>query len=78
MDGAHLGNGDLEIGKQLEKKGLECFIGAVDFVYQEHRGSVLGEDGFEQRPLQQELPAENVSLFFFNCLFCSFLYLDGQ
>ena len=32
FDGADLGDGDLEIGKQLEQEGFEFVIGAVDFV----------------------------------------------
>ena len=36
LDGADLGNGDLEIRKQLEQEGLEFVVGAIDLVDQQH------------------------------------------
>ncbi len=33
-DGADLGNGDLEVGQDLQQKALKLFIGAVDLVNQ--------------------------------------------
>src|SRR5580658_148583 len=37
LDGAHLRDGDLKIGEQLEQKRLEGLIGAVNFVNQQNR-----------------------------------------
>ena len=42
LDGTEFGHGDLEIGEDFEKKGLECLVGAVEFVDQEDgRGARL-------------------------------------
>ena len=58
-DGADLGDGDLEVGEQLEQERLELVVGPVDLVDEEH-GPVAGPDGLEQRPLEQELRPEQL------------------
>jgi hypothetical protein len=78
LDGAHLGNADLEIGEQFEKESLEGLIGAVDFVDQQHGRGVLSKNGFKQRALEQKLVAEDVSLLLFDRLPGSLLNFDGQ
>ena len=56
-----LGDRDLEVGEQLEQHRLELLVGLVDLVdQQDHR---LGAgDRLHQRPLEQELGAEDVVL----------------
>src|SRR3984885_6632826 len=58
-DRADLRDRDLEVGEQLEQEGLELVVGAVHLVDQQHR-LVASPDRLEQRPLQQELGAEQL------------------
>ena len=58
-DRADLGDGDLEVGQQLEQERLELVVGPVDLVDEQHR-PVAGPDRLEQRPLEQELRAEQL------------------
>ena len=48
-----LGNGNLEIGQELEQKRLEFLIGAVDLVDQQHR-RIGRAQRREHRPLDEE------------------------
>ena len=60
-DRADLGHRDLEVGQDLEQVRLELLVGAVDLVdQQDRRGAVGGLERLEQRPLEQELGAEDV------------------
>ena len=61
LDHAELGDRDLEVGQELEQHRLELLVGLVDLVDQQHDG-LLGRDRGEQRPLEQELLAEDVLL----------------
>ena len=47
------GTRDLEVGQQLQQEGLERFVGAVQFVDQQHGGRQIGVDRRQQRPGQQ-------------------------
>jgi hypothetical protein len=54
-DGAEFGNGDLELGQQLEEIPFELFVRAVDLVDQEHgRARARRIDRLQQRPFDQE------------------------
>ncbi len=60
--GADLGHRHLEVGEQLEQEALELLVGAVELVDEQHRRPlVAGVDGLQQRPLEQELLAEDVT-----------------
>ena len=59
LDRADLGDADLEVGEHLEQERLELVVGPVHLVDQQHR-LVTGADRFQQRPLQQELRAEQL------------------
>src|SRR5271167_1093553 len=59
LDGADLGDADLEVRQHLKQEGLELVVGPVDLVDQQH-GLIAGPDGLEQRPFQQELRAEQL------------------
>ena len=62
-DGSELGDGDLEVGEQLEQVSLELLVGAIDFVDQQDRRPVARLlDGAEQRPLDQERVREELAL----------------
>ena len=58
-DLAQLGDRDLEVGEQLEQHRLELLVGLVDLVDQQHDRLGAG-DRLHQRPLEQELLAEDV------------------
>src|SRR5687768_3998882 len=52
---AELRDGDLEFGKQFKKIALELFVGAVDFVDEEHRRTRARRiDRLQQRPFDEE------------------------
>ncbi len=38
-DGTDLGDGDLEVGQELEEVGLELLIGAIQFIDEQDRTS---------------------------------------
>ena len=61
LDAAELGDRDLEVGEQLEQHRLELLVGLVDLVDQQHDRLGRGDRG-HQRPLEQELLAEDVVL----------------
>ncbi len=61
FDAAELGDRDLEIGEDLEEHGLELLVGLVDLVDEQDDGVGAG-DGRHQRPLQEEVLAEDVAL----------------
>ncbi len=61
LDPAQFRDADLEVGEQLEQHRLELLVGLVDLVDQQHDGLGAGDRG-HQRPLQQELLAEDVVL----------------
>ena len=63
-NGAQLGNRDLPLGQDLEQERLERLVGAIHFVDEQHRRSVL-RDRLEQRPLEQELLAEDLRFTLF-------------
>ena len=55
LDGAEFRHGHLEIGQHFEQKRLERFVGAVDFVDQQHRRpGGIGLERLQQRPLDQK------------------------
>ena len=55
------GNRHLEVGQHLEQVGFERFVGAVEFVDQQHRrDAIVRVDRLQQRPLEQELRREDV------------------
>jgi hypothetical protein len=57
-DRAKLGNGDLEIGQDLEQEGLEGLVGAVEFVDQQNRrAAVAGLERLQQRAADEEARA---------------------
>src|SRR3954468_5095345 len=60
-DPAELGNRDLEVRQQLEQHRLELLVGLVDLVDQQDDRVGRGDRG-HQRPLEQELLAEDVAL----------------
>ena len=63
LDGADLGDRDLEVREQLEQEGLELLVGAIDLVDEQHRrDEVLVVDGVEQRPPEKKLGAEDLAL----------------
>ena len=53
-DGADLGDGDLEVGEELQEEGLEGVVGAVDLVDEED-GGVRRAERLEERHLDEEL-----------------------
>ena len=59
LDGADLRDADLEVRQHLEQERLELVVRAVHLVDQQHR-PVAGPDRLQQRPLQQELGAEQL------------------
>ena len=61
LDAAELGDRDLEVREQLEQHRLELLVGLVDLVDQQHDRLGRGDRG-HQRPLEQELLAEDVVL----------------
>ena len=63
LDGAEFGDGDLEVGEHFQQKGLERFVGAVEFVDQQHRrAGRVGLQRLQQRPLDQEALGKDVLL----------------
>ncbi len=61
LDRADLGDRDLEVRQDLEQVRLELLVGAVDLVDEQHRGdAVVRLERLEERPLDQELAAEDV------------------
>ena len=64
-DRAELGNGDLEVGQQLEEKALEFFVRAIELVDQQDRGMLASvRQRLQQRPLDQEfLPNSSRAAF---------------
>jgi hypothetical protein len=54
LDGAQLGDGDLEVGQDFEQVRLERFVGAIEFVDQQHRRL----PGFTLQGLQQSAADE--------------------
>ena len=56
---SQLGNRDLPLGQHLEQERLERLVCAIHFVDEQHGRAVLG-DRLEQRPLEQELFAEDL------------------
>ena len=60
-DLAQLGDRDLEVGEQLEQHRLELLVGLVDLVDQQDDRLGAG-DRLHQRPLEQELLAEDVAV----------------
>ncbi len=55
LDGAELGDGDLEIRQHLQEIGLEGFVGAVELVdEQDRRAARIGLQRLEQRTLDEE------------------------
>ena len=61
FDRSELRYRDLEVGQQFQQKRLERFIGAIQFVDQQHGRRQIGIDRRQQRPRQQELPRVNVA-----------------
>ncbi len=63
LDRAELGNRHLEVGQHFEQERLEGFVGAVEFVDQQHRrAGRVRLQRLQQRPLDQELLGEHVLL----------------
>ena len=60
---AHFRNGDLKIAQHFEQKRLECLVGAVDLVDQQHRCAGGVElQRLQQRPLDQKALGKHVVL----------------
>ena len=56
LDGADLGNGDLEIGEHLEEIGLERLVRAVELVDEEHGGARgIALERLQERALMRKL-----------------------
>ena len=51
-NGANLWNGDLQIGEDFQKEGLEFLVSLIDLVDQQHHG-LIRTDGLQQGALQQ-------------------------
>src|SRR5690348_975270 len=66
-DGAELGDGDLEIGEDLEQERLELLIAPVHFINEQDGRRPLVRDRLQQRALEQKRLAEDRR----------FLLLDG-
>ena len=60
-DRAELGDRDLPFRQHLEQERLECLVGAIHFVDEQH-GRPIPRDRLEQRPLEQERLAEHLAL----------------
>jgi hypothetical protein len=62
LDRADLGDRDLEVRQDLEQVGLELLVGPIDLVDEQDRRLAVGAglEGLEQRPLDEELGAEDV------------------
>ncbi len=60
-DRADLGDGDLEVREDLQQERLERLVGPIELVDEQDR-SAAGRrlEGLQQRPLDQELPGEDV------------------
>ena len=61
LDGAELGNRDLEVGQEFEQEGLELVVGAIDFIDQQHRRLGAADRG-QQRPFQKIFLREDLIL----------------
>ena len=58
---AHFRDGDLKVTQHFEQERFERFVGAVDFVDQQHRrAGGIGLERLQQRPLDQEAVGEHV------------------
>jgi len=61
--GAQLGNGDLEVGEDLQEERLERLIGAIQLVDEQHRRAPrLGLERLQEWPGDEEALAEDVLL----------------
>src|SRR5947207_2865630 len=58
-DRSQLGNGDLVVGQDLEQQGLGLYLDPVDLVDEQHDG-IVGADGLEEGPGEEELLCEDV------------------
>jgi hypothetical protein len=73
------GIGDLEVGQHFQQEGLEGFVGAVEFVDQQHRWHRLRRvDGLQERAADQETFAEEVVRQLFAALAFAFGEADLQ
>ena len=77
LDGAELGNRDLEVGEHLEQQRFGFDLHPVDLVDEQDHG-VFGADRFEQRAGQQELLGEDVGLDRFPVALVLTVGLDTQ
>ena len=58
---AHFRDGDLKIAQHFEQERLECLVGAVDLVDQQHRrAGGVGLERLKERPLDQKALGEHV------------------
>ena len=57
LNGADLRDAHLHFGQQLQQKRLEFLVCLVDLIDQQHH-RLFGTDGFQQRPFQQIVIAE--------------------
>ncbi len=63
LDRTELWDRDLKVGEHLQKECLEGFVGAVEFVDQQHRRpGRIGLERLQQRSLDQEALREHVML----------------
>src|SRR5450759_957327 len=63
LDGANLGDRDLEVRQQLQQERLELLVRAVDLVdEQDRRRGIVVVDGIQQRAPQEELGTEDLAL----------------
>ena len=75
-DGADLGDAHLHLRQQLQQERLKLLVGLVDLVNEQHHG-LLRADGFQQRPLQEILVAEEGAGQLLRVL-AVHLHLDGE
>ena len=62
LDGAELGNRDLEVGEQLQQITLEFLIRPVELVDEQHRGARAPvAERLQQRPLDQKVGTEQLA-----------------
>ena len=61
FDGAHFGNGDLEVAEKFEQKRFELVVRAVDLVDEQNAG-IARSNGLHERSLDQEAFSEQILL----------------
>ena len=78
LDGADLGDGDLELGEDLEQESLELLIGPVDLVDEEDGRRSRLADGLEEGALDEKGRREDGRLLLGQRMARALLELDVQ